>query len=184
MPCRTIHSARSVASVNPAGASCAIRSVWNRSVATSPAIAGSSSSNWDTESNRGSLSSCRSRLYANGCAFKVASKPVRLPINLPVLPRASSAISGFFFCGMIELPVDHESSRVTYPNSVVPHKMMSSDSRDKSMPIIAKTKPASAAKSRDDVASIELSAAAVKPRSSAMASGSRPNEEPANAPAP
>ncbi|COX01806.1 Uncharacterised protein [Mycobacterium tuberculosis] len=29
------------------------------------------------------------------------------------LPRASSAMSGFFFCGMIELPVDHESCNVT-----------------------------------------------------------------------
>jgi hypothetical protein len=32
-----------------------------------------------------------------------------LPIKRPDLPRASSAMSGFFFCGMIELPVDQES---------------------------------------------------------------------------
>ena len=80
---------------------------------TRPAIAGSSSSSCATESNTGSLSSCRSRLYASGCAFSVASRPVRLPISRPDLPRASSAMSGFFFCGMIELPVDHESCSVT-----------------------------------------------------------------------
>ena len=31
--------------------------------------------------------------------------PVRLPISRPDLPRASSATSGFFFCGMIDDPV-------------------------------------------------------------------------------
>ena len=58
-----------------------------------------------TASNSGSLSSCRSRLYASGRPLSVASKPVRLPIRRPALPRSSSATSGFFFCGSIELPV-------------------------------------------------------------------------------
>ena len=31
----------------------------------------------------------------------------------PALPRASSATSGFFFCGMIDDPVEYESSSVT-----------------------------------------------------------------------
>jgi hypothetical protein len=31
--------------------------------------------------------------------------PTRLPMSRPALPRLSSAMSGFFFCGMIELPV-------------------------------------------------------------------------------
>ena len=34
----------------------------------------------------------------------MASSPVRWPIRRPALPRASSATSGFFFCGSIELP--------------------------------------------------------------------------------
>jgi len=62
-------------------------------------------SSCSTESNSGSLSSCRSRLYASGWALSTASSPVRLPISRPDLPRVSSATSGFFFCGMIELPV-------------------------------------------------------------------------------
>ena len=49
---------------------------------------------------------------------------------------------------------------------------------------MANTKAASAAKSRAAVASTELSAAAAKPRSAAIASGSRPNDEPASAPEP
>ncbi|SKY03319.1 Uncharacterised protein [Mycobacteroides abscessus subsp. massiliense] len=61
---------------------------------------------------------------------------------------------------------------------------MSSERRDRSTAIMAKTKAASAAKSRADVASIELSMAAVNPRSNAMVSGSRPSEDPASAPAP
>ena len=93
-------------------------------------------------------------------------------------------MSGFFFWGMIELPVDHESCRVTYPNSVVLQRMMSSASLDRSTAIIARTKAASAAKSRAEVASMELSAAAVNPNSAAIASGSRPSEEPARAPDP
>lgn len=52
-------------------------------------------------------------VVGQGCALSVASRPVRLPISRPDLPRANSAMSGFFFCGMIELPVDHESCSVT-----------------------------------------------------------------------
>ena len=55
----------------------------------------------------------------------------------PALPRASSAMSGFFFCGMIEDPVEYASSRVTKPNSFVFHMMISSARRDRSMPICA-----------------------------------------------
>ncbi|SKY79039.1 Uncharacterised protein [Mycobacteroides abscessus subsp. abscessus] len=64
------------------------------------------------------------------------------------------------------------------------HRITSSASRERSTAIIAKTNDASAAKSRDDVASIEFSAAAANPRSAAIASGSRPSDEPANAPEP
>jgi hypothetical protein len=35
----------------------------------------------------------------------VASRPVRFPMIRPAFPRAVSAMSGFFFCGIIELPV-------------------------------------------------------------------------------
>ena len=62
MPSRTSHSAMSVASEKPCGASSAIRSVSKTSVATWPVKAGSSTSSVSTESKTGSLSSCRSRL--------------------------------------------------------------------------------------------------------------------------
>ena len=47
----------------------------------------------------------------------------------PLLPRASSATSGFFFCGMIELPVAKASSSSTQPNSLVVHSTSSSPTR-------------------------------------------------------
>ncbi len=31
---------------------------------------------------------------------------IRCPYTLPVLPRTSSAMSGFFFCGMMDEPVE------------------------------------------------------------------------------
>ncbi len=71
-----------------------------------PVNAGSSTSSVSIESKTGSLSSCRSRLYASGRPLRVASRPERLPMRRPDLPRASSAISGFFFCGMIDDPVE------------------------------------------------------------------------------
>ena len=79
--------------------------VTNVAVSIIPASAASASDTWSTESNSGSLSSCRSRLYASGSPLSVASRPVRLPMSRPALPRASSAMSGFFFCGSIDDPV-------------------------------------------------------------------------------
>ena len=72
------------------------------------------------------------------------------------MPRASSAMSGFFFCGMMLDPVDHESCSVTNPNSLVDHRMISSASRLRSTPTWAATNASSATKSRDAVPSIEL----------------------------
>jgi hypothetical protein len=37
--------------------------------------------------------------------LSITSIEVRLPTSRPDFPRASSATSGFFFCGMIEEPV-------------------------------------------------------------------------------
>ena len=61
-PSRTSHSAMSVASEKPWGASSAIRAVSKVRVATMPVNAGSSTSRVSTESKTGSLSSWRSRL--------------------------------------------------------------------------------------------------------------------------
>ena len=53
----------------------------------SPASAASDSAQVSSASNNGSLSSCRSRLYASGRPLSVASRPVRSPISRPALPR-------------------------------------------------------------------------------------------------
>ena len=65
----------------------------------------------------------------------MASNPVRLPMSRPALPRASSAASGFFFCGMIagaggEPVVECEPT----PNSIEAHRQISSPSRDRWTP--------------------------------------------------
>ena len=41
-------------------------------------------------------------------------------------------MSGFFFCGMIELPVQYPSSRLTHWNCCEDHSTTSSESRDSS----------------------------------------------------
>jgi hypothetical protein len=53
-------------------------------------------------------------------------------------------MSGFFFCGMIEDPVEKASSRVTNENSLVAHVVISSEIRDMSTAIIAVTQENSA----------------------------------------
>ncbi len=117
--------------------------------------------------------------------MSVAINPVRFPISRPDLPRASSAMSGFFFCGMIEEPVEKASCRVTKENSFVFQRMTSSAILETSTPIIAVTNANSATKSREAVPSIEFAALPPsKPRSAATASGSRPSDDPASAPEP
>ena len=59
-------------------------------------------------------------------------------------PRASSAMSGFFFCGMIELPVANASSSSIQRNCLEHQSTISSASRDSWTPIIAATKTNSA----------------------------------------
>ena len=44
-------------------------------------------------------------------------------------PRTSSAASGFFFCGMIELPVLSASGRRMKPNGWLAHRISSSAKR-------------------------------------------------------
>ena len=57
-----------------------------------------------TTSNKPSLSSCMSLLYARGKPFMVVKIPIKLPYTRPVLPRISSKASGFFFCGIKDEP--------------------------------------------------------------------------------
>ena len=71
-------------------------------------------------------------------------------------------MSGFFFCGMIDEPVDHASSSTAQPNSREAHRQISSPSRDRCTPTIAATKRNSATKSRSLTASMELAIARVE----------------------
>ena len=47
------------------------------------------------------------------------------------MPRVSSAKSGFFFCGMIDDPVEYESESVMNENSVDDQRMISSHRRER-----------------------------------------------------
>ena len=77
-----------------------------------------------------SLSSCISLLYASGRPFIVVSSPQRSPITRPALPRASSARSGFFFCGIMLEPVEKASSSSANLNSHEHHMIISSHRRE------------------------------------------------------
>ena len=93
-------------------------------------------------------------------------------------------MSGFFFCGMIEEPVEKASSRLTKENSLVAQRMISSLIRDRSTAIIAVIQENSAYTSRPAVPSMEFQDAESKPSSAATALGSSPREDPARAPEP
>ena len=103
---------------------------------------------------------------------------MRLPIRRPALPRASSAMSGFFFCGSIDEPVAYASSRRAKPNSSLVHSTHSSPIRDRWMPTSVRSNNASATKSRSPTASRLLSNVRAKPRSAAVSAGSIGNDEP------
>ena len=78
-------------------------------------------------------------------------------MSRPALPRASSAMSGFFFCGSIDEPVAYASARRMKPNSSVDHSTISSPRRDRCTWVSAATNSASATKSRSETASSEFS---------------------------
>ncbi|MCY1275947.1 hypothetical protein D9M70_245990 [compost metagenome] len=117
-------------------------------------------------SNSGSLSSWLSLLYASGWPFIRVSRPVRWPNTRPDLPRTSSGTSGFFFCGMIEEPVQKRSGRSMNWNCALVQSTSSSEKRDRC--IIARDAAAqnSMAKSRSETPSSELPEIASKPSSS------------------
>ena len=71
-----------------------------------PANAGSRTISVSRASKTGSLSSWRSLLYASGSALRVVRRPARSPMTRPDMARASSAMSGFFFWGMMLDPVE------------------------------------------------------------------------------
>ena len=66
----------------------------------------------------------------------VTSMVTRLPMTPPVLPLVSSHISGFFFWGMMDEPVEYLSSMVTNPNSWDDHRTSSSQREERLMAAI------------------------------------------------
>jgi len=66
-------------------------------------------------------------------------------------------MSGFFFCGMMELPVQYASSSVTHWNCRDAHSTSSSDSRDNSTASMPVTNRNSQTWSRAATASMEFS---------------------------
>ena len=63
----------------------------------------------------------------------VTSSATRSPTTRPVFPRMSSAKSGFFFCGMMDEPVENASESSMKSNSAVDHSTISSHRRDRCM---------------------------------------------------
>jgi hypothetical protein len=64
-----------------------------------------------------------------GRLFIRVSRAISEPNTRPVFPRTISGTSGFFFWGMMLLPVAKASASVIKPNSDVDQSTNSSDSR-------------------------------------------------------
>ena len=87
-------------------------------------------------------------------------------------PRTSSAGSGFFLLGIIELPVEKASATRTNPNRGFDHHVISSASRLRWTMPSAMAASVSTTKSRSETASSELALTPSKPSSAAVASRS------------
>ena len=87
-------------------------------------------------------------------------------------PRTSSAGSGFFLLGMIELPVENASEARTNPNAGFDHHVSSSASRLRWTIPSAIAASTSTTKSRSLTASSELAVTPSKPSSAAVVSRS------------
>ena len=82
------------------------------------------------------------------------SSVIRSPYTRPVLPRTSSAMSGFFFWGIMDEPVEKRSSNVINRNSQLHHRQISSLSRDRCIMRMDSALINSRAKSRSETPSM------------------------------
>ena len=171
---------------SPAARATASRSVSKASVAIIPVNAGSSTSSGVDGVEHRLLVLLEVAVVGQRQALeRASSSPARSPTSRPALPRASSATSGFFFCGMIYDPVrvgvvERRRSRTPRsPRGRPPRR--AARGRPPSSPARSAN---SATKSRSRCRRSSCSTARSKPRSRATASGSRPSEEPASAPEP
>ena len=99
----------------------------------------------------------------------------------PVLPRTSSGMSGFFFCGMMDEPVQKASGSSMKPNGALIHRISSSAMRERWMAQMAAPARISITKSRSETASSELRQGPSKPSAAAVASRSIGKVVPASA---
>ena len=76
-------------------------------------------------------------------------------------------MSGFFFCGMMDEPVEKESDSVTNLNSQLHHRQISSLKRDRCIIRMDRSLISSSAKSRSDTPSMEFMQIPLKPSWSA-----------------
>jgi hypothetical protein len=74
-------------------------------LASIPVIADRPSVIWSSASKNGSLSSCRSRLYASGKTLERRQQTRQVADQPAGLSSSEFGDVGFFFCGNIELPV-------------------------------------------------------------------------------
>ena len=119
-----------------------------------------------------SLSSCISLLYARGKPFIIVRRVVKSPNTLPDLPRINSVISGFFFWGIMDEPVEKASSNSTNLNSHEHQSTISSEKRERCTIIIEITDASSIQKSLSETLSREFCIAPVKPSAFAVISRS------------
>ena len=103
---------------------------------------------------------------------------------MPARPRRCSATCGFFFCGIIELPIATRSSSSASPNSWLVKITTSSPSRERCTNASVQAYSRSHTKSRSETASIVFEKEEEKPSSAAVQTGSSGRLEPASAPAP
>ena len=82
-------------------------------------------------------------------------------------------MSGFFFWGMMEEPVENASSSSMNLNSQEHHRIISSEKRDRCTITRERAAASSTAKSRSDTPSRELAVTPSMPRAAATASLSR-----------
>ena len=115
----------------------------------------------------------------------MVSTATRPPISRPDLPRASSAMSAFFFCGMIDEPVANASSSSTQPNSLrrPEHHLLAEAGQVHADQRGDEQELGDEVPVGDRVHRVRRTRR-VKPSSLATATGSSGSDEPASAPAP
>ena len=114
----------------------------------------------------------------------MVSMVIRAPTTPPVLPLTNSAMSGFFFWGMMDDPVVYLSSISTNPNSCEDHRTSSSHNDERWIWACAAQNDSSFTKSLSLTESMEFSVGSLNPNASDVMNLSMGYVVPARAAAP